>query len=372
MTNKFHESFWRKFTHHLIPNAGTLVIVALMLVSYRVWAAPGMAPYAQTMSGTISYQGMLSDADGNPLTTNANMIFRLYNMSTGGTSLWEESYTGANAVPVENGLFQVMLGSLTPIPANVWENDNVYLGLQVGSDSEMIPRELVGNVPGAIKANFAQTSELALSVPDGSITNSKLNLGGELNIGVLRSDGSLRFISADNAHLFLDADNNSTDEMFTITKNSGNFDPPRVNLLTLAENGNLSILGNLQSGAFVENNLQTPDEKESVKIDRFTQGDVLCWDSSSQSLTKCETIASPLIIAIADVNGKPIVLGAEPIKVVGPVMPGDLLIASDISGYAIAWSQVGGGNPPTGIVIAKALEASDRDRGLIKAMVMGR
>jgi hypothetical protein len=190
---------------------------------------------------------------------------------------------------------------------------------------------------------------------------------------LLQNDGgTLRLISADDIALFIDSDNNTTDEFFTILKNAGSFVSPRVYLLTLSENGNLSILGNLQSGAFVENNLQTLDEKNSTRIDGFTQGDILCWDSANQSLTKCKTTASPLVIAVADVNGKPIVLGAEPVKVLGPVQPGDLLVASDTPGYAIAWSKVDGGNPPLGVVIAKALESFDEDRGLIKAMIMGR
>ena len=43
------------------------------------------------------------------------MSLRLYAASTGGTPLWTEQWTGSNGVKVSDGLFNVMLGSLTPI-----------------------------------------------------------------------------------------------------------------------------------------------------------------------------------------------------------------------------------------------------------------
>jgi hypothetical protein len=71
-----------------------------------------------------------------------------------------------------------------------------------------------------------------------------------------------------------------------------------------------------------------------------------------------------LVLAVADANGKPIVIGAEVIKVVGPVHAGDLLVASAVPGYAVANSQ-----PAPGAVIAQALEDLDGERGLIRAMI---
>jgi hypothetical protein len=100
-------------------------------------------------TGLLSYQGYLTDAGGEPLHGEVDITFRLYNVLTGGTSLWTEAHTGVNAVPVEDGLFNVMLGSLNPITGDVWSNGASYLGVQVGNDVEMDPRELVGTVPHA-------------------------------------------------------------------------------------------------------------------------------------------------------------------------------------------------------------------------------
>lgn len=57
------------------------------------------------------------------------------------------------------------------------------------------------------------------------------------------------------------------------------------------------------------------------------------------------------MVTVADENGKPIVIGTEPVKVLGPVRMGDLLVASDVAGYAMVNNQ-----PALGTVIAKALE----------------
>jgi hypothetical protein len=142
-----------KLAHQLIPNAGTLVMMALLLFAYHAWAAPSaapqVAPASQVNTGMLSYQGYLTDAGGEPLTGDMDITFRLYDAPSGGAALWTEAHTGDNAVPVEDGLFNVMLGSLTPISSTVWSNGASYLGVQVGNDGVMSPREVVGAVPYA-------------------------------------------------------------------------------------------------------------------------------------------------------------------------------------------------------------------------------
>jgi len=94
------------------------------------------------------------------------MIFRLYDVTAGGTPLWEEQWTGSNGVQVSDGLFNVMLGSLTPIPQSVITgNSTLFLGITVGTDDEMTPRVQLGSVPFAVQA---------LTVPDGSVTTEKI------------------------------------------------------------------------------------------------------------------------------------------------------------------------------------------------------
>jgi hypothetical protein len=84
----------------------------------------------------LSYQGRLTDSTGNPVPDgNYQLTFRLYTEETGGSPIWTENQT----VQVKNGLFSVLLGSLTPIPA-LPEDGSLYLSLQVGDSLELSPR----------------------------------------------------------------------------------------------------------------------------------------------------------------------------------------------------------------------------------------
>ncbi|MEM7129661.1 MAG: hypothetical protein AAF702_25240 [Chloroflexota bacterium] len=144
-----------------------LVIGGLLLAqnsgALTLFAAPD---FQSASTGTIAYQGRLADTAGTLLTNSFSMIFRLYSASAGGDHLWEETWTGPNSVRVSDGLFNVMLGSLTPIPqAVITGNENLFLGITVGNDDEMAPRVQLGTVPFATQA---------LTVPDGSITAEKL------------------------------------------------------------------------------------------------------------------------------------------------------------------------------------------------------
>ena len=124
------------------------------------------------------------------------MIFRLYNAASGGTPLWTEQWTGSNSVQVSDGLFNVMLGSLTSIPQSIITgNNNLFLGITVGTDSEMAPRVQLGSVPFAVQA---------LTVPDASVTTNKIadkavtqaKLGADVNL--VPPDGSITTVKLAN------------------------------------------------------------------------------------------------------------------------------------------------------------------------------
>jgi len=147
---------WQRLARWLLPSPGN-IFFTLLVVAGLLWAtSAGALPFrAPTLAGdsttTISYQGRLADSSGNPVTTSGvGMQFRLYNTDTGGSPLWEESHT---AVPVEDGLFHVLLGSTNPIPVSLLANNStLWLGITVGSDSEMTPREQIASVPYAMVA----------------------------------------------------------------------------------------------------------------------------------------------------------------------------------------------------------------------------
>jgi hypothetical protein len=103
----------------------------------------------------ISYQGYLTDLGGNPINDTLEMTFSIYNVASGGTSLWSETHT---SVIVTDGQFGVLLGSINPIYVSLLTGES-YLGIKVGSDPEMTPRQKIASVAYALRADKANDAD---------------------------------------------------------------------------------------------------------------------------------------------------------------------------------------------------------------------
>lgn len=153
------KELWSKIGRQFVPNAGTLILVFVLLWAQQAGALGFLSPTSSSTT-TISYQGRLADSGGTPVNDTVGMTFRIYNAATGGSPLWTETYP---AVQISDGLFHVLLGSTTPLPQSLFsDNDTLYLGITVGADDEMTPREQLASAPWA------------LSVPDGAIGTNQI------------------------------------------------------------------------------------------------------------------------------------------------------------------------------------------------------
>jgi hypothetical protein len=152
----------------VLINLLSMVILLSAFLTYRALAAPEGAPDAQ-VSGmdVLAYQGTLVDAGGDPVDGAREMTFRIYNHPTETGALWAEAHTGPNAVPVQNGLFNVTLGSLNPIPDSIWNEADLYLGVQVDGDPEMTPREAIHLLPPRIEAGSLDAAVLKSGTMSG-------------------------------------------------------------------------------------------------------------------------------------------------------------------------------------------------------------
>ena len=178
------KKFLKKVTW-LIPNGGTVLIVLLLIATQSIWAKEANTNQAAMAStNTISYQGQLTNAAGTPLNGDYDLTFRLYNVANGGTSLWMEQWIGVNNVTVTNGLFHVMLGSLTTIPQTVFtDNSNLWLSVKVGADNEMTPRIQLGSVPFAIRAATTDETFYELSLTSWITTTTTISANfGTINL----------------------------------------------------------------------------------------------------------------------------------------------------------------------------------------------
>ncbi|MBL0061311.1 MAG: hypothetical protein IPP40_07450 [bacterium] len=122
----------------------------------------------------INYQGSLTTSTGTPLDTTVSMTFHLYDGSGGEAELlWSEVQP---VVVVENGLFNSVLGSVTTLEDNVLQSTELWLGIAVGGDPEMMPRTKIQSVPYARHAGTVDQSS------GGTITGN-LVVEGSVNIG---------------------------------------------------------------------------------------------------------------------------------------------------------------------------------------------
>jgi hypothetical protein len=127
-----------------------------------------------TIPETINYQGYLTDISGNPVNTTVSMTFRIYTVASGGAALWTETQ---NNVPVTNGIYHVILGSMESMGALAFDVP-YFLGITVGSDSEMTPRQALTSVAYAFNADTANT---ALNVASNVITSTMIQNGTVLS-----------------------------------------------------------------------------------------------------------------------------------------------------------------------------------------------
>jgi trimeric autotransporter adhesin len=127
-----------------------------------------------TIERTLTYQASLKDNSGNPMPDNTyNITFRIYNVPVSGSALWN---SGAVPVVTTGGNFSKELGPI-PLPFN----QPYYMSIQIAPDGEMTQRQKITMAAYAAVAdssNYAfrsDTSSIALSVPDNSITTAKIS-----------------------------------------------------------------------------------------------------------------------------------------------------------------------------------------------------
>lgn len=138
---------------------------------------------AQTAPGWVGYQGRLTDSTGVNLPDGTQSVtFRLYSGPVGGSALWSEVKT----VSISRGVFSTQLGLLateggSPFPTNLF-TQRLWLGITVGSGTELVPRQELGASPFALALppNAVTTSMIAnnaittAKLADGSVTSGKL------------------------------------------------------------------------------------------------------------------------------------------------------------------------------------------------------
>ena len=93
----------------------------------------------------VNFQGRLTDSvTGDPVADGSYSVrFSIWDAAAAGTEQWNETQ---GTVTVTDGLFSVLLGSVTPITKGVFNGTARYLEIKVGADPAMTPRQQFATV----------------------------------------------------------------------------------------------------------------------------------------------------------------------------------------------------------------------------------
>lgn len=191
--------------------------------------------YATTgINAQIPFYGSLRDSEGEPISGTVDMVFRIYDAPTDGNVLWVGTYTQNNSTPVSviDGLFQVMLGSGSGNEFQInFNDDSYYLGITIGTDPEMTPREHLGATGYAINTNYfdGMDSDVFIRTDHGGLVEAA-------------SDSTLLALNQTGIGNLFSVANSST-EHFTIL-NNGN-----VGIGTMSPSSKLTVEGNAAFGS---------------------------------------------------------------------------------------------------------------------------
>jgi hypothetical protein len=100
------------------------------------------ASAASAVTGSINYQGRLTDIAGEPLSGTYDMTFKLYEVPSRGAVLDVDTHS----VNVTDGLFNTKID----FDQSYFDGRELWLGIKVGADSDMTPRQELRPVPYAL------------------------------------------------------------------------------------------------------------------------------------------------------------------------------------------------------------------------------
>ena len=215
-----------------------------------------MTSYA-SFASRLSYQGRLTDTSGNAVANGTYSVrFAIYTDAQTTDAAWIETQN----VTVQNGVFSAILGSINPINIDFNANE-YYLGIKVGTDSEMTPRRQIAASAMALNSKRLDGKEvgtnanniLALNSTGGIDISGQIKTSGGIDVtsGVINAMGGFQLNSV--------AVNASANELNYLTGSTSNIQGQLNNLSTSVSttqsqlDSKLGLTGGTTNGSFSHN-----------------------------------------------------------------------------------------------------------------------
>ncbi len=135
---------------------------------------------ASAIPTTMVHQGRLFDQSGLPMNqTGVAVRFAIYDTPSSGTALWNETIP----VDFDNGYFTATIGGSTALDDTVFDDDELYLGVTIGTGTELPTRIRLATVPFAFRAGVAE------SLDGGIVDAAEIRVNGTT---VIDSSGAIQ------------------------------------------------------------------------------------------------------------------------------------------------------------------------------------
>jgi hypothetical protein len=336
----------------------------------------------QTHSGI---ERMRIDSDGNVGigTTNPQKALEISKTTAGGGGVLRLAGIGESSQNDVVGAIEFFNGDTTDNTAGVFGIIRGVAGPSGGEGSLQIltdmPSEgadastIAMHISSHAKIGIGTTVPAArLDVRTASQGDTAFEAGygshANLAVGTDTSFTKLNIASGNYHHSFLTRTSaGASSERFVIEGGSDTanayFTNSYVGIGTNAPSYELDVVGTTRStyyvgGAYLEENAS------SSKLKFYTNGSVLVMDEDG-SLKPCEKENDTLVFGVSKKDfDQPIVLGAEPVLITGPIKVGDYIVTSSKQGHGQAMKE-----EKLGTIIAQAMENGDGESYNIKAMI---
>ena len=206
---KFTPHYRTRIIKKLVLSLIVLVVPFIILAAWAVYdlitnSGYFLAQAALGINKQINYQGKLANSAGTAMTDgNYGFKFELFDEISGGTKLWEETWTAtstAGAITLRDGVFSAPLGTSTTLTTSIFANDNLYLQVYLDADSNgsfeenFSPRKRITAAPYAFNSDTIDSYHASLTASSSTIpvldTNGGFTFGSVTTTNSLKVTGS--------------------------------------------------------------------------------------------------------------------------------------------------------------------------------------